>query len=193
MDSKRLFLILVAGLLAVLVVLDNSDIDLPGLLSGPDGWRLPGASPAPSIAIEDKMRALQRAVTAREGIEQAYRETAPRYATKAAELDTLTFDAKDPRQVSLKVINQRLRRIRHLEVQKITAGEPRSQGEGVALVSVSLGLESPTHEAIMQALVSLTRPGQGYTWEGFDLQADAEAKRVRLSGEVLTIVVEAAE
>ena len=108
-------------------------------------------------------------------------------------LDTLTLDPEDPRQVSLRVINQRLRGIRHLDIRKVTAGEPRPQGQGVALVSVSLGLDSPTHEAIMQALVSLTRPGQGYTWESFDLQADVEAKRVRLSGEVLTVVVEAAE
>ena len=73
------------------------------------------------------------------------------------------------------------------------ANHRRPQGDGIALVSVELSLEAPTHEAAMQAVLDIARPNRGYGWEELDVEADAEAKRVRISGKVLTVMAEAAE
>ena len=68
MDRKRLLLLVVLVLLAVLVVLDNSDIDIniSDLWSG----RPDSAAPAAPAVVEDRLRALQRAVSTREDIER---------------------------------------------------------------------------------------------------------------------------
>ena len=189
MDRKRLFLLAVLGLLAVLVVLDNSDI----ALNWPSVGDADAEGPAPAEAVEERLRALQRAVSTRADIERAYSEVAVAYASQVAELDTLMLERRDPRRAALEVLNRRLRAIRHLQVSHANAGEPRQQGDGVSLVSVALRLEAPTHEAAMQAVLDISRPDRGYAWEELDVQADAEKKRVRINGKVLTVMVEAAE
>lgn len=191
MDRKRLFLLVVLASLAVLVVLDNSDIDIniSDLWSG----RPDSAAPASPAVVEDRLRALQRAVSTREDIERTYGEVAVRYASRVAELDTLMLEERDPRRAALDLLNRRLAAVRHLTVKQVTAEEPRSQGEGISLVSLAVKLEAPTHEAAMQALLGLSRPNRGYAWEDLDLEADAEAKRVRISGKVLTLMIQAAE
>jgi hypothetical protein len=190
-DRKRLFLLVILVLLAVLVVLDYSDIEIgmADLWSG----RPERAAPASRAVVEDRLRALQRAVSAREDIERTYGEVAVRYASRVAELDTLMFDDRDPRRAALDLLNRRLGAIRHLRVNQVTAEEPRAQGEGISLVSLAVELEAPTHEAAMQALLGLSRPDRGYAWEDLDVEADAEAKRVRISGKVLTVMIQAAE
>lgn len=189
MDRRRRLLVIFLAVLAVLVVLDNSDLDLDALWQRARTSILPFA-PAP---VDDRLQALQRAVGTRDDIERAYREVAIRYATRAAELDTLVLEAGDPRRVALEAIDRRLRAIRHLKVKQATAGEARRQGDGVSLVTVALNLEAPTHEAAMRAVIELARPDRGYAWEALDVQADAEAQRIRVSGEVLTVIVESAE
>ena len=191
MDRKRLLLLAVLALLAVLVALDNSDIDLSGLLAGSsDSDR---SAPVSRATVEERLRGLQRAVQTRQDIERVYREVAGGYASRVAELDTLMLESGDPRRAALAVLNRRLRAIRHLQVRQATAEEPRPQGDGISLVSVALSLEAPTHEAAMQAVLDIAHPGRGYAWEELDVEADAEEKRVSISGKVLAVMVEAAE
>ena len=191
MDRQRLLLLAVLARLAVLVALDNSDIDLSGLLAGSsDSDR---SAPVSRATVEERLRGLQRAVQTRQDIERVYREVAGGYASRVAELDTLMLESGDPRRAALAVLNRRLRAIRHLQVRQATAEEPRPQGDGISLVSVALSLEAPTHEAAMQAVLDIAHAGRGYVWEELDVEADAEEKRVGISGKVLAVMVEAAE
>ena len=189
LNKRNAWLLLVVLVLGVLVFLDN----YPLTESAPDTKTADrGESERGDFA--ERMRVLQRVLKAEGDIKGAYQSLAVDYATSMAGMATFYLgEDRPPKQVAGQAIRQLIEPLKGVSIRNLTFGEPRERGSGIHLVSSSIELEALTHEGAIESLMQLGQPAHGLVWEEFDLQADVEKQKVRITGQLLAVVVRSAE
>ena len=78
-------------------------------------------------------------------------------------------------------------------VTSLVVGQAQPRGAGVSAVRASIAVRSSDADGLLRFLWAVGDPSAGMVWQEMNLAADARGHRLDLTGEVLALVVEAAE
>lgn len=130
-------------------------------------------------------------INAHARIESAYRASAVPYAEAVTGLASFSLEHHPPREI-LEAALRGLIPVQ-VEVHDLVLAEAVERGPGVYLLTARVRLSSRDPAAMLDVLWTLGEPAYGLVWHSFNLDADAEAREVRLQGVLEAMVVHAVE
>lgn len=152
------------------------------------------ARPAPNSeqALEARLQRLREVSLSADKINAAYGKAAPAYAEVVAPLQTLIPSGVDPRKALDGMLRESAKRW-GTEVTSLVIGEASVRGPGISQVRATIGVRSADADGLMRFLWMVGDPAAGMVWQDLNLAADARARRLELTGEVLALFVVLAE
>ena len=182
MSKRSIVLGLIASFL-LCVYLFEDQITLP---SPPN----PGMT---TDAVVQRIERLQRFQLARQEIENRYIDIALSYAEMMAGLGTFKDrDGLDGVFVE-SLVRERISALDPIDELNIEVGEPQRFAEGVRRVVMTLSFTTESDRDALLAISTLGIPDQGLSWERFSLSADRRERKVRVAGQLASLIVEPAE
>lgn len=150
------------------------------------------AAPKSEQALEARLQRLREVSLSADKINAAYGKAAPAYAEVVAPLQTLIPNGADPRKALDGMLRESAKRW-GTEVTSLVIGEASMRGPGISQVRATIGVRSADADGLMRFLWMVGDPAAGMVWQDLNLVADARARRLELTGEVLALFVVLAE
>lgn len=183
---------LVLGAVAVVLVavLLARETGMVSLGDGDTGSPSPASQRADLV---ERIADLSRFANAAEGIRETYQEHAFDYARDMSRVRTLMLDrSRDPTTVAADAVREVVRAGPVVD-PAVEAGTAQDRGGGVHQVLVSVDFTTPSDRHADRVIRQLGDPATGSVWAEVSLVADPKAKRVTVSGQLRTLVIESAE
>lgn len=150
------------------------------------------SAPKSEQALEARLQRLREVSLSADKINAAYGKAAPAYAEVVAPLQTLIPNGADPRKALDGMLRESAKRW-GTEVTSLVIGEASMRGPGISQVRATIGVRSADADGLMRFLWMVGDPAAGMVWQDLNLVADARARRLELTGEVLALFVVLAE
>lgn len=145
-----------------------------------------------NASLQAKAQSMRQIIATQESVNSAYMQAVEPYAITMAGAQTLMPKGQDPRAFLERMIRDAVTQHGPVRDLSLVVGESAARGDGIHQLRITLSFVGGDRTAL--GLISaLGLPERGSLWDELTVTADPKSKTVSVSGQLVAMVIEAAE